>query len=177
MGFHFGLDAEEYDRLYTDRELLKRVLTFFSPYKRSIIIVISFLTLTSFATALVPILLAEAVSILETSRDPLSLLMILIFTLILNLLGWVFNYFRQIHSSRVIGDVVLDLRRNVDEVVLNHDLSFFDKYPTGKIVSRVNTDSRDFGQDWGGISIRTESFKDGSIFRCFDNFSGERIAS
>ncbi|MHA2294281.1 MAG: ABC transporter ATP-binding protein [Candidatus Hodarchaeales archaeon] len=30
--------------------------------------------------------------------------------------------------------------------MLSHDLSFFDKYPTGKIVSRVNTDSRDFGQ-------------------------------
>ena len=28
---------------------------------------------------------------------------------------------------------------------MNHDLSFFDKNPIGKIVSRINTDSRDFG--------------------------------
>jgi ABC-type multidrug transport system fused ATPase/permease subunit len=41
---------------------------------------------------------------------------------------------------------VLDLRKDATNSVLNHDLSFFDKNPTGKIVSRINTDSRDFGQ-------------------------------
>jgi ABC-type multidrug transport system fused ATPase/permease subunit len=105
-----------------------------------------FLTATSIANAFVPILLAQAITILETTSDVSSLLLVLSLTLILNLGGWVFNYFRQIHSSRVIGAVVLDLRREVDQSVLNHDLSFFDKYPTGKIVSRINTDSRDFGQ-------------------------------
>ena len=109
-------------------------------------IVVVFLTLTSFANAFVPILLARAITLLETTGNLFSLIVLIIISLVLNILSWIFNYFRQIHSSRVIGDVVLDLRRDVDLAVLNNDLSFFDKYPTGKIVSRVNTDSRDFGR-------------------------------
>ncbi|MFQ5821033.1 MAG: ABC transporter ATP-binding protein, partial [Candidatus Heimdallarchaeota archaeon] len=105
-----------------------------------------FLTLTSFANAFVPILLARAITLLETTGNLFFLIVLIIISLVLNILAWIFNYFRQIHSSRVIGDVVLDLRRDVDHAVLNNDLSFFDKYPTGKIVSRVNTDSRDFGR-------------------------------
>lgn len=109
-------------------------------------IVVVFLTLTSFANAFVPILLARAITLLETTGNLFFLIVLIIISLVLNILAWIFNYFRQIHSSRVIGDVVLDLRRDVDHAVLNNDLSFFDKYPTGKIVSRVNTDSRDFGR-------------------------------
>jgi len=109
-------------------------------------IVVVFLTLTSFANAFVPILLARAITLLETTGNLFSLIVLIIISLVLNILSWIFNFFRQIHSSRVIGDVVLDLRRDVDHAVLNNDLSFFDKYPTGKIVSRVNTDSRDFGR-------------------------------
>ncbi len=109
-------------------------------------IVVVFLTLTSFANAFVPILLAQAISLLETTGNLFSLVVLIIISLVLNILAWIFNFFRQIHSSRVIGDVELDLRRDVNHAILNNDLSFFDKYPTGKIVSRVNTDSRDFGR-------------------------------
>ncbi len=121
-------------------------MAFFRPYKRSMGIVVLFLTLTSFSNAFVPILSAQAITLLETTGNLSYLLLVIVLTLGLNLIAWIFNYFRQIHSSRVIGDVVLDLRRNVDRAVLNHDLSFFDKYSTGKIVSRINTDSRDFGR-------------------------------
>lgn len=121
-------------------------------------IVVAFLTLTSFSNAFVPILLAQAISLLETTRDLLSIFVLIIISLILNVLSWIFNFFRQLHSSRVIGDVVLDLRKDVDHAVLNNDLSFFDKYPTGKIVSRVNTDSRDFGRAASLFMQTTSSF-------------------
>ncbi|MFX0210608.1 MAG: ABC transporter ATP-binding protein, partial [Candidatus Hodarchaeota archaeon] len=71
---------------------------------------------------------------------------LILVTLILNLIAWVFNYFRQKFTAIVIGNVVLDLQTEVTNSIVNHDLSFFDRNPTGKVVSRVNTDSRDFGQ-------------------------------
>jgi len=146
VGVGFGLAAEEYDRIYKDRDLVGRVLAYFRPYQRSMGIVVLFLTLTSFSNAFVPILSAQAITLLETTGNLSYLLLVIILTLVLNLFAWIFNYFRQIHSSRVIGDVVLDLQSDVDRAVLNHDLSFFDKFKTGKIVSRINTDSRDFGR-------------------------------
>ncbi|MFX0091353.1 MAG: ABC transporter ATP-binding protein [Candidatus Hodarchaeota archaeon] len=158
MGFMSSLGAEEYDRQYSDKTLVKRIFFYFRPYKRSMGIVVLFLTLTSFANAIVPFLLSVALNSLQTSQDLPLLLFLIITALVLNLSGWVFNYFRQIHSARAVGDVVLDLRRDVTHAVLNHDLSFFDRYPTGKIVSRINTDSRDFGNTVGQVLQTASSF-------------------
>ncbi len=146
MGFGLGLGSEEYDRVYRDRDLVRRIVSYFVDHKLQMSVVIIFLTLTSFVNSLSPLLSREAINELESTRDWSYLLLLILLTFTLNGFGWIFNYFRQRNSSLVIGDVVLKLRQDVNAAVLNHDLSFYDKYPTGKIVSRINTDSQDFGQ-------------------------------
>ena len=141
----FGLEAEEYDRIYKDRDLYRRILRYFSPYYRALSIVIIFLTLTSLSNAFVPILSRMIINNLETTKNTFYLFLIIVITFILNIFAYVFNYFRQKYSATVVGNVVLDLRRDADTAVLERDLSFFDRNPIGKIVSRMNTDSRDFG--------------------------------
>jgi len=146
VGFGLGLGSEEYDRIYRDRDLVRRIVSYFVDHKLQMSVVIIFLTLTSFVNSLSPLLSREAINELESTRDWSYLLLLILLTFTLNGFGWIFNYFRQRNSSLVIGDVVLKLRQDVNAAVLNHDLSFYDKYPTGKIVSRINTDSQDFGQ-------------------------------
>lgn len=141
----FGLEAEEYDRKYKDLNLFKRIMSYFRPFYRGMIIVIVFLSLYSFSNALIPILSREIIIYLETTRNPIFLIIMISTIFILNVLGFVFNYFRQRYGAIVIGGVVLNLRQDANEAVMNRDLSFFDRNPTGKIVSRINTDSRDFG--------------------------------
>ena len=144
-----GLEAEEYDRVYRDKDLLKRIVSYFSPYKRAMILVIFFLTISSLTTAFLPIITSLIISNLETSPDLIYIVFLILLIFILNTSSWVFNYIRQIYSNRVIGSVVLDIRKDAHKSVVNHDLSFFDKNPLGKIVSRINTDSRDFGETVG----------------------------
>lgn len=142
----YGLEAEQYDRLYKDKDLLNRIFKYFRPYRRQMVIVTLFLTLTAFTYAAIPLMTSIAISNLETNREPIYLVFIIISIFSLNCLAWIFNYFRQKYSSMVIGNIVLDLRQDANAAVLDRDLSFFDKNPIGKIVSRMNTDSRDFGQ-------------------------------
>ena len=142
----YGLEAEQYDRLYKDKDLLNRITKYFRPYRRKMVIVTLFLTLTAFTYAAIPLMTSIAISNLETNREPIYLVFIIISIFSLNCLAWIFNYFRQKYSSIVIGNIVLDLRQDANAAVLDRDLSFFDKNPIGKIVSRMNTDSRDFGQ-------------------------------
>ncbi|MBA7526965.1 putative ABC transporter ATP-binding protein [subsurface metagenome] len=141
-----GLEAEEYDREFSDRTLIKRILQYFSPYKRPMGFVVVLLTVASLSSSLIPILTTVILNNIETNRNVVYIIFVITFTFTLNILGWVFNYFRRRKISIIIGDVVLDLRRDAGEAVLNHDLSFFDRNPIGKIVSRTNTDSRDVGQ-------------------------------
>ncbi len=44
----------------------------------------------------------------------------------------------------MIGNVVLKVREDVFAAVIHNDLSFFDQHPSGKIVSRVTSDTQDF---------------------------------
>jgi ABC-type multidrug transport system fused ATPase/permease subunit len=142
-----GLEAEEYDRfIYKDTDLLKRIISYFEPYKKYMAIVIAFLTFSSLTTAFVPLITSTAINNLETNANPVFFLLLILLIFILNILSFVFNYFRQRNATKAIGNVVFDLRKDASRSVLNHDLSFFDKNPIGKIVSRINTDSRDFGQ-------------------------------
>jgi ABC-type multidrug transport system fused ATPase/permease subunit len=143
---YVGLEAEEYDRKYSDRKLLKRVSKYFAPYKRSLVIVVIFLTLYSLSDSFVPILTRQAINNIETNLSLTYLIFVLSLIFIMNFLNWIFNYYRQIHAAKVIGGVVLDLRRDATSAVLNQDLSFFDNTPTGKIVSRINSDGQDFAR-------------------------------
>ncbi|MFX0144348.1 MAG: ABC transporter ATP-binding protein [Candidatus Hodarchaeota archaeon] len=145
MAYGWDLEAEEYDRKYKDRTLLKRIFAYFSPYKRSMAIVILFVTISSLTSAFVPVLISVIINNLETNRNAVYIFFIVAIILALNLSSWVFNYFQQRYTFRVIGGVMLDLRKDATNAVLNHDLSFFDRNPTGKIVSRVNSDSDTFG--------------------------------
>ena len=62
----------------------------------------------------------------------------------LGTLNWVFNLVRVQLSAHAVGGVVLALRKDAFRAVMRHDLSFYDQYPAGKIVSRVTSDTQDF---------------------------------
>ncbi len=152
MGY-FGLDEEGYDRIYSDRELFTRVIKLFKPYRRSMAIVITFICLSSVTYGLTPYLMSLIIKQLELKSDPLILVFFIISTLILNSLGYIFNYVNRRTGNRMVYSVCYNLRRHTNLRVLEQDLSFFDKYPTGRIVSRINSDGQKFG---GSVTMFTE---------------------
>lgn len=145
MGFVLhGLDTETYDREYSDKELLRRIARYFRPYARQMGLVAVLLTLSSIAGTGGPILISKAVDIVAENPSVDTILTLSAGVLLLGAASWVFNYVRQRVSARVVGDVVLRLREHVFEAVIGHDLSFYDEHPSGKIVSRVTSDTQDF---------------------------------
>ena len=145
MGFILdGLESESYDREYRDRDLLRRILTYFLAHSRAIALVVAALTLNSAAGAGAPIAIARAIDAVGSAP---SLRMIAIGSAVVFGMGglaWAANYVQQWVSARVIGDVVLRLREEVLEATIRHDLSFFGSHPSGKIVSRATSDTQDF---------------------------------
>jgi ATP-binding cassette subfamily B protein len=139
-----GLDSEDYDRSYKDSELLRRIVGYFRPYREKILLTSLMLTLNSIAGTAGPILISKALDLVK--RDPSIRVLILLSlgVLMLGVFAWGFNYIRQVFSARVVGNVVLQLREDVFNSVVHNDLSFFDQHPSGKIVSRVTSDTQDF---------------------------------
>jgi len=147
MGFLFdGLDAEGYDRKYRDRELVRRILNYFRPQASKIITAALMITATALIEALIPIFIAYSIDEIQTATS-LNQVAVLAGTLaLIACLAWVFNLIRQTMSVKAIGEVVLAMRRDAVNAVLVRDLSFYDQFPSGKIVSRVNSDTAAFAQ-------------------------------
>ena len=145
MGFILdGLDTESYDRSYSDRRLVRRIISYFRPYTRKMILVGLMLTLNSAAGSGGPILVSRAIDLVNQNSSTRFILLMAAGVLLMGAARWGFNYIRQWFAAQVVGDVVLDLREDVFEATIAHDLSFYDEHPSGKIVSRVTSDTQDF---------------------------------
>ncbi len=147
MGFLMeGLEAESYDRAYDDRSLLKRILGYFRPDAAAMVSVVAMVVMGSLLDASLPVLISRGIDRLDAEGEAFGTQGWLLVgaVLVASVLAWVFNYFRQSRSARVVGGVVLRLRLDVFNAIMRRDMSFFDEQQSGRIVSRVTSDTEDF---------------------------------
>jgi ATP-binding cassette subfamily B protein len=145
MGFVLdGLETESYDRKYPDRVLLARILGYFRPQAGRMGLVSLALALTTIAGVITPIVIARLVDLIA-SRPAVDVFASGAAAIaLLGALGWAFNYVHERLGTIVVGNVVLQVRRDAFQRTIGHDLSFFDEHPSGKIVSRIASDTQDF---------------------------------
>jgi len=139
-----GLESDAYDRTYGDARLLKRIIGYFRPHWRSMLWVGGAMAADSAVGAGIPLLVSRGIDVVTRNSAPASVWLLAGGVLVLSSLSWVFNYVRQGLGARVTGSVVLQLREDAFAAVARHDLSFYDEQPSGKIVSRVTSDTQDF---------------------------------
>ena len=145
MGFIMdGLEAEAYDRTYSDSRLIARITGYFRPKLPLMILVAALIILSSLLDTAFPILISYGIDAVVTSRTVQIIVLLIAAILIAGILSWTCNFFRQWYTARSVGDVVLNLRRDAFNAVVARDMSFYDEYPSGKIVSRVTSDTEDF---------------------------------
>ncbi len=145
MGFILdGLDTEDYDRAYTDRQLIGRIVAYFRPHTRKMVLVGVMLTLNSAGATAGPILISAAIDLIRETPSTLLIILAAAGILLVGAAGWGFNYVQQWFSAQVVGDVVLRLREDVYQATITHDLSFYDEHASGKVVARVTSDTQDF---------------------------------
>ncbi len=145
MGFILdGLDTESYDRKYSDGDLLRRIGGYFRPRAKQMALVALALSLNSAAGMSVPVLISKGIDLVAENPSTAIILLLGGGVLLLGGTGWLFNFIRQWVVARVIGDVELQLREDVFSAVVGHDMSFFDEHPSGKVVSRITSDTQDF---------------------------------
>lgn len=147
-----GLAPEEYDRTYSDWVLLRRIIGYFRPHSRTMVIIAVMIVCWSAARASSPLLVSRGITLLAEyhrisggSQFPtFTAVMLVVGVLAVQLVAWTCNYVRQLASAQAVGDVVLKLREDVFDAVMKRDMSFYDQHISGKIVSRVTSDTQDF---------------------------------
>jgi ATP-binding cassette subfamily B protein len=146
MGFFAGLNAEKYDRQYTDRQLTGRIVDHLRPQQSRLSVIAVLAIVFGILEAALPVAVGLIVNSLsgEPSLQSIgavgSALVGLAFAL------WGINWARRSLTVRVVGDMILDLRARAVRAAAEHDLSFYDQFSSGRIVSRITSDTNDFGQ-------------------------------
>lgn len=143
MGFFGNLEGDKYDRQYGDLYLFQRIWDYASQYRNYIYWIVAGFTTLSIVSALRPILISEGIDALENSQN--FLLLILGGLVLSAIIEYVANWVRRRLLSRVIGNVVGRMRVDAFDSAVGRDLAFYDRNKTGKIVSRITSDTQEFG--------------------------------
>ena len=146
MGFFAGLNDEKYDRQYTDRELTRRIFGYFQPQAKRFAVVTGLVVLLAGIGAALPVVVARMVDLLKGEPSLTAISMVSVTVLLIGIGLWGLNWARRSLVVRAVGDVVLDLRTRAFRAAAEHDLSFYDQFSSGRIVSRITSDTNDFGQ-------------------------------
>jgi ATP-binding cassette subfamily B protein len=96
--------------------------------------------------AALPVVVARMVDLLEEQPSLTSITLVSLAVLLIAIAVWGLNWARRSLVVRAVGDVVLDLRTRAFRAAAEHDLSFYDQFSSGRIVSRITSDTNDFGQ-------------------------------
>ena len=146
MGFFAGLNPEKYDRQYSDRVLARRIASYFKSQAVRLSIVAILVVALSGINAALPVLVGRVVDLLG-ARPSLNVIWLIGLAMLgIGVGTWGFNWARRSLTVRAVGDVVLKLRSQAFHAAAEHDLSFYDQFSSGRIVSRITSDTNDFGQ-------------------------------
>jgi ATP-binding cassette subfamily B protein len=146
MGFFSSLDAEKYDRTYSDRDLARRIVGYFAPQRKRLVLISLLTLLVAGAGALLPVIVSRGIDLLEGLPQLVSLLLVAGAVLLVGVSIWFFNFGLRRLTSTAISEVVAQLSIDAYAASVEHDLSFYDEFSSGKIVSRITSDTRDFGE-------------------------------
>jgi ATP-binding cassette subfamily B protein len=145
MGFVMdGLETEAYDRKYSDRQLLGRIAGYFAPWKARIAGVGAVLVLASLSEFAAQVVVSKSLDA-AAGRPAVGVFALIAGAVMaFGAIEWVFNYLRYYLSGKVVGETVFRLRSDAFAAAVKHDLSFYDEHSSGKVVSRITTDTEDF---------------------------------
>src|SRR4026207_1112098 len=145
MGFFAVLNDEKYDRQYTDRDLMRRIFEYFKPQTRRLVWVIVLVVILASIGAALPVVVARMVDLLKGQPSLEAISLVSLTVLLIGIGLWGLNWAWRSLVVRAVGDVVLDLRTRAFRAAAEHDLSFYDQFSSGRIVSRITSDTNDFG--------------------------------
>lgn len=143
MGFFGALAADQYDRQYSDVYLAKRIWDYMKRYGGRLVGIVTGFSILAVVTALRPILISAGIDALENEADVLTLILGGLF--VSAVIEYVANWSRRRWLTQVIGNLVATMRKDSFRAAVNRDLAFYDRNKTGKVVSRITSDTQEFG--------------------------------
>ena len=138
-----GLQADRYDRQYSDAYLFKRIGDYMSEHKSQVTLGLLGFLAVGIVTSVRPLVISLAIDELIDGGSALTFMLAVLGLVAIS--EYVSNYGRRRFTVIVIGKIVAQMRKDSFDAAIERDLAFYDTHKTGKIVSRITSDTQEFG--------------------------------
>ena len=138
-----GLQSDRYDRQYADLDLLKRITVYALRHRLAVVLILAGFLLVGAMRALRPVLISAGVDELVVAGDRLNVLLLLLAFVAIS--EYISNYIRRRFAVVVIGRIVAEMRKHAFDAAIERDLAFYDRHKSGAVMSRITSDTQEFG--------------------------------
>ena len=138
-----GLQSDKYDRHYTDAYLFRRIGEYLREHKWLVGLGLLGFLVVGIARAVRPVFISAAIDDMVDLGDALNLILLALAAIAIS--EYIFNYGRRRFTVVVIGRVVAQLRKDAFQAAIERDLSFYDRQKSGSVISRITSDTQEFG--------------------------------
>ncbi|MEO0184333.1 MAG: ABC transporter ATP-binding protein [candidate division WOR-3 bacterium] len=132
---------EETQKGSRDIHLIKRLLPYFRPYLKKIIIATMLLLLSTVLALAGPVLIKRVLDHEIPNKDLQGLLFIAIIYFVIQSLVILIRYFQQIEIAMIGERAIADLKFDLFRHTITLPVQFFDKNPVGRLITRVEGDA------------------------------------
>jgi ATP-binding cassette, subfamily B, bacterial len=147
MAMFFGnLDPEKYDRRYGDKQLVQRFWSYTQPYRRELIIIAVCLVFIAFISSAIPLSIAYGIYVLQEGAGFNSFLLVFGALVLVAVLDYGIGWLRRYLTATVIAKLISKMRQDAFAAAINRDLGFYDETKSGKVISRITSDTQEFSQ-------------------------------
>ncbi|MFC1729083.1 ABC transporter ATP-binding protein [candidate division KSB1 bacterium] len=132
-------DEEALGKAY-DGRLMKRLILYLKPYISQVLLTLILLILSSLGILAGPILSQRAIDNYIIPGDFQGLLLIVGLYLAILVFVFVFQYFHYFIMNMIGQKIMYDMRSQIFSHLQSRSLSYFDRNPIGRLVTRLTTD-------------------------------------
>ncbi|MFX1409702.1 MAG: ABC transporter ATP-binding protein [Promethearchaeota archaeon] len=159
MGLYSSLMKQQRKRHYSDRELFVRYTKRLAPYKKSVFLIALFILISTLAEITSPLIVGFGVDELSSLNGDFLLIIILALTYVfLSTIDWLMFFLRRREYGNFVPHFLENLRMDIYDKLQMQDMTFFDKYQSGALNTRVANDALDFGDTTSLISETAGNF-------------------
>ncbi|MHA1303960.1 MAG: ABC transporter ATP-binding protein [Candidatus Heimdallarchaeaceae archaeon] len=147
MGFITAIEDEKYDRKYSDIYLFKRLYGYIGKHSpKTFTIIIFWLIIQTAANVANPYFIKIVIEGAQNEQFGLIFYLKTVGVVVLYAIFWFAQYRAMYHTSVLTGEMIRKLRSDCFETLLRNDMKFYDEHKSGKMVSRVTSDTNNVTQ-------------------------------
>ena len=144
---------ESYERNYSYRELIVRIIEYVKQYKLQIIVIVILIILLSSVNIITPIIYSKSITQAKDYIVAKRIMIIMALLVFSELFKWILNYFRQCIAAKLICNVLKNVRIDAFDKAITHDMCFYDFNSSGSTATRILYDTQVFS---GAVNILFE---------------------